>query len=476
MNTSETNPKTKARDLWIKSANNKYQLNAIISPLESINETGSKIILMEDLEKRKKIYGICGECNEPGTGRRWCQSCNSKRFKENFKNWTSGNKDIDELIQQSQLNAVHYKKCLEWIPYEKFEDITYITRGGFGKIYSANWPEGFIRFWDIENHKWDRCPNIKVALKCLDNSSNLSKVFLNEIKSHLQIYIFDIIQCYGITQDPTTKDYMMVLFYCANGNLRQHLINRPKPINYNSKIEDLTEIASGLLNIHNSGRIHKDFHSGNILYGEFGRPHISDLGMCQPANHDNESVNEGTYGVIPYMAPEVLRGQPYEKASDIYSFGIVMNELMSEVIPYSEEPHDHILAIKICKGHRPKISEGTPKLITDLITKCWDANPKNRPTANELHQQLRKWKIEMYSNNSEIKSQIKKCNKNKLKNKPRSQSHPQAIYISRQISFKNLPEPINSTDSHPDDNTPSPSSNLISECLDCQLSELDLSE
>ncbi|PKY43910.1 hypothetical protein RhiirA4_399314, partial [Rhizophagus irregularis] len=131
MNTSETNPKTKARDLWIKNANNKYQLNVIISPLEGINETGSKIILMEDLEKRKQIYGICGECNEPGTGRRWCQSCNSKRFKENFKNWTSGNKNIDELIQQSQLNAVHYKKCLEWIPYEKFEDITYITRGGF---------------------------------------------------------------------------------------------------------------------------------------------------------------------------------------------------------------------------------------------------------------------------------------------------------------------------------------------------------
>ncbi|CAB4378821.1 unnamed protein product [Rhizophagus irregularis] len=82
----------------------------------------------------------------------------------------------------------------------------------------------------------------------------------------------------------------------------------------------------------------------------------------------------------------------------------------------------------------------------------------------------------MYNNNSEIKSQIKKCNKNKLKNKPRSQSHPQAIYISRQISFKNLPEPTNSTNSHSDDNTPSPSSNLISECMDCQLSELDLNE
>jgi serine/threonine protein kinase len=243
---------------------------------------------------------------------------------------------------------------------------------------------------------------------------------------------------------------MMVLFYCNHGNLRDHLINRPVHINYNVKIENLTEIAHGLLNIHNAGRVHKDFHSGNILFSNFG-PHISDLGMCQPANDDNELANEGTYGVLPYMAPEVIRGRPYEKASDVYSFGVVMNELMSEEIPYSEEPHDHNLAIKICRGSRPKISKDTPKLIVDLITKCWDSNPKNRPTANELYQILKKWKIEMYDNKSEIKSQIKQCKKDKIKNKPRSQSHPLAIYNSRHINFKNLPEPTNPTNSssHP---------------------------
>jgi len=137
---------------------------------------------MEDLEKRKEIYGICGECNEPGTEYKWCQPCNAKRFKENFKNWTSGNKDIDELIQYSQLNAVHYFKCLKWIPFETFQNVTYITRGGFGKIYSAEWSEGCISFWDIENQEWLRySAGGKVALKSLDNSSNISADFLNEV-------------------------------------------------------------------------------------------------------------------------------------------------------------------------------------------------------------------------------------------------------------------------------------------------------
>ena len=136
---------------------------------------------MDDLEKRKQVYGICGECNEPGTGYKWCQHCNAKRFKNNFKNWTSGNKDIDEVIQQAQLNAVHYYKYLEWIPFEKFQNITYITKGGFGKIYSAEWPEGYIRYWDIEDQKWQRYTNEKVALKSLDNSSDISSDFFNEV-------------------------------------------------------------------------------------------------------------------------------------------------------------------------------------------------------------------------------------------------------------------------------------------------------
>jgi hypothetical protein len=135
-----------------------------------------------DLEKRKEVYGICGECNEPGTGEYWCQPCNAKRFKENFKNWTSGNKNIDELIQQSQLDALYYTKCLEWIPFEKFENVTYLTRGGFSKIYSADWPEGNIDCWDIEKQEWAREPNMKVVLKSLDNSSNnISNDFLNEV-------------------------------------------------------------------------------------------------------------------------------------------------------------------------------------------------------------------------------------------------------------------------------------------------------
>ena len=246
----------------------------------------------------------------------------------------------------------------------------------------------------------------------------------------------------------------MVLEYCRDGNLRNYLNKSENYINYKSKIDELHQIARGLLDIHNAGKVHKDFHSGNILFHTPG-PYISDLGMCQPANKEQSVKEEGIYGVLPYMAPEVLRGYQYTKESDIYSFGIMMNEFISEETPYSNIPHDHVLTIKICKGIRPKISQDTPKLLADLITKCWNAKAEHRTTAKELYQILNKWKNEREDENTELHYQLKECDKiseSKFKNRSSEdklkglQTHPQAIYTSRLLNFKNLPEPVNSSD------------------------------
>jgi serine/threonine protein kinase len=232
---------------------------------------------------------------------------------------------------------------------------------------------------------------------------------------------------------------MMVLKYCEDGNLRNYYLNEKS--NYNTKIYDLKQIARGLLAIHNAGKVHKDFHSGNILFSNY--PLISDLGMCQPANNEKQSdKKEGNYGVLPYMAPEVLRGNQYTKASDIYSFGIIMNEYVSEEIPFNNIPHDHVLAIRVCEGFRPNIFNYTPKSLRDLIVKCWDVKAENRPTAKELYQKLEELNNE--GNNSQWKEYDNKIKLNRLSKKRTSSIHPQAIYTSRLFNFKNLPEPVNS--------------------------------
>jgi len=116
---------------------------------------------------------ICEKCNH---------ACETIYFQRKFDNWTSGNNDIDKFIQDVQL-SVHNntEKVLEWIPYNRFYDIKYITKGEFGKVYKANWINEYISYWNRNNQNLKRGQNMFVILKSLNNSNNVTSEFLNEV-------------------------------------------------------------------------------------------------------------------------------------------------------------------------------------------------------------------------------------------------------------------------------------------------------
>ncbi|GES99027.1 kinase-like domain-containing protein [Rhizophagus clarus] len=250
---------------------------------------------------------ICLYCQQPETDFKWCQNCNSERFQHGFYKWTSGNKYIDNFIQ------------------ERLRNIKYLTKGGFSTIYNAIWLDGFIKWWDNETQTWYRNfsylnyinkndheiakeENIKsplnknemkgfhVVLKSLNDSSDIKDDFLNEWKINLQYinrpyhYRTSFVNIHGITQDPETSNYMI------------------------------------------------------------------------QTSKSNYQFNE-IHGVIPYMAPEILRGKPYTKAADIYSFGIVMWEFTSGTLP----------------------------VYARYMKKCWDSDPSKRQTVDELYQIFSCW-------------------------------------------------------------------------------------
>ena len=148
-----------------------------------------KLLLNKELKERYKHYGVCEECKQPKAGNNWCQSCNSKHFQQNFNNWTSGNNDIDKLIQNTQLNAKCYEEVLEWIEYDKIENVKYFSKYEFGIVYKAIWKDGLVYCWDSENNQWKRSKynlgeheNYLVALKCLHNSQDITDEFLREVR------------------------------------------------------------------------------------------------------------------------------------------------------------------------------------------------------------------------------------------------------------------------------------------------------
>ena len=119
-----------------------------------------------------------------------------------------------------------------------------------------------------------------------------------------------------MTKDPNTNELMMIIQFADQGNLRHILSNNFKNVLWENKINVLRDSALDLKNLHQLGYFHKDFHSGNILKDSYGSySYISDFGLSGPSN-EQKSDNK-ICGVLPYIAPEVLNGEPYTSSSDI---------------------------------------------------------------------------------------------------------------------------------------------------------------
>src|SRR5947209_4030972 len=109
-------------------------------------------------------------------------------FRKNFDKWTSGNKEIDYFIQNTQIHAWNQFLVLEWYPWENFSDIEEIDQGGYGTVFRAKTKLGRIRYWNHENNQWsryniddDEYVALKTKMKALVNISLLFSIVKMEI-------------------------------------------------------------------------------------------------------------------------------------------------------------------------------------------------------------------------------------------------------------------------------------------------------
>src|SRR4051812_39858999 len=106
--------------------------------------------------------------------------------------------------------------------------------------------------------------------------------------------------------------------------------------NWSKKLEALVNIINGLKVIHEKQMVHRDLHSGNLLLDHYYL-YISDMGQCGKVD-DLDATK--VYGVMSYIAPEVLRGKPYTEAADIYSFGMIMYFVATGKEPFAHFEHN----------------------------------------------------------------------------------------------------------------------------------------
>jgi serine/threonine protein kinase len=237
--------------------------------------------------------------------------------------------------------------------------------------------------------------------------------------------------------------------YYKNGDLYQYLDRSNGILLWEDMICKSCGIARDLKRIHTEGKVHKNIHGGNLLIEDEENSTdvlISDFGLYGSCEDNNSGQ---ICGVLPYIAPEVLRGGNYSTASDIYSFGIVMNVLATGKRPWYNEAHDINLAKSICDGKRLEIPEDTPAFYAKLMQQCLDNDPGKRPTASYLYEKLN-WinLIREYPNPFDDNYNISERRRRQMISQlpPNTYAHPEihpkAYYTSRPLYFPKLSKKI----------------------------------
>ncbi|RIA90990.1 kinase-like domain-containing protein [Glomus cerebriforme] len=194
----------------------------------------------------------------------------------------------------------------------------------------------------------------------------------------------EVVRCYGITQDPSDENYMLVINK-MDTTLRDYLQQNHAQLTWEERITIIFSMITSLYRIHKENAIHRNLHSGNILYSNNNQSFvISDFEFCGPADNPSSSI----YGNLPYIAPEVISGKEHTFASDIYSIGMIIWEILSGQPPFMNFEHDYNLAMNIINGTRPKILSGTPLEFKSLMEQCWNTNPLERPTIDVLFDKI----------------------------------------------------------------------------------------
>ncbi|POG74293.1 kinase-like domain-containing protein [Rhizophagus irregularis DAOM 181602=DAOM 197198] len=223
-------------------------------------------------------------------------------------------------------------------------------------------------------------------------------------------------------------------------DLRKYLQQNHNQLTWKKRINITYEIILALYYIHKEKAIHRDLHSGNILYSQFNDQWIiSDLGFCGPADKCSTSI----YGNLPYIAPEVIVGREYTFASDIYSIAILMWEISSGQTPFINYEHENDIVMNIINGIRPKIVPGTPLEYKNLMKECWDADPLKRPDANTLCNKINDINLHYQNMSDELfKSEMDNLDMSKVEENYTSSR----LSTSKIHNFGNLPEPRNATE------------------------------
>ncbi|KAI3757240.1 hypothetical protein L6452_04774 [Arctium lappa] len=222
-----------------------------------------------------------------------------------------------------------------------------------------------------------------VAIKALKDeylNENVQREFAQEVYIMRKIRHKNVVQFIGACTRP--PNLYIVTEFMAGGSVYDFLHNQKGRFDVPTILKIATHISKGMSYLHENNIIHRDLKSANLLMDENGIVKVSDFGVARVQN--KSSVMTAETGTYRWMAPEVIEHRPYDHKADVFSFGVVLWELLTQKLPYANlTPLQAAIGV-VQKGLRPSIPKNTHPEIVGLLERCWHQDPSLRPEFSEM--------------------------------------------------------------------------------------------
>lgn len=292
-------------------------------------------------------------------------------------------------IYKEKIKQIRIDFSVNCISLKNYQKLSKIGQGSFGIIYKVN----------------DKMSDELLAAK-------ISKENVDDINDEVLFDLYREVNIMSKLNHPCILKFIgysnvnfeqeehptIITEFLKNGSLKQVLMNEslsmaPPKWNNTTKLINIYGIAAALYYLHQQNIIHRDLKPDNILLDDNLYPKLADFGLSKELSEDYKNIPNPLYklkGTPVYCSPEILSQNCYSKAGDIYAFGLIVYEIMTNLTPYEDATnYFSLMKIILIEKVHPSFKYPIPDCYRDLIEDCWSFQPEKRPTIETIVQNLK---------------------------------------------------------------------------------------